>query len=104
MKDVLKMVCTEFNVSPFAVLTEDRTRPLPDVRKAFAHIMLNHTRELYTSVEIGKFIQRDHSSVLTANNRAIDLIQTEPSFCARVNNVIEKIKLNYMDFNAIPQF
>jgi len=53
-------------------------RDYADARKVYSYIARRCTR--YTYSQIGKIINRTHASILSANNRANELMETDENF------------------------
>ncbi len=76
---VLNIVAAVFRVEPHRLSTSDRTQPLPDARKAFCTVLRKYNHDV-TTPEIGKFLNKDHSTVIAATKKAHELARYDRQF------------------------
>jgi len=68
--------------------SKSRARYLTDARSIFCHIA---RRMRYTTVEIGKFLNKDHTTVVHMTQKTNDLLQTDPFFNELYTDISNKI-------------
>ena len=93
LSEIVETVAQVFDVSVEDLLSKSRKRILSDARAMISHIAYSHMREhRYSLNAIAKAIGRsDHSSVIAARNRFIDLIANENWLVRKLNKAVELI-------------
>ncbi len=71
---ILNVTCKELNVTPEEVRSENRKAEIVHARHIFCYLAATGGYN-FTLVNIGKFINRDHASVLHARKKLIDIIE-----------------------------
>jgi chromosomal replication initiation ATPase DnaA len=73
------------------ITSDTRTRPLPDARKILAYFIKKYYSSI-TVVEIGKLLNKDHSSVLYYLKNVEDLLLTDPQFSRKIKSIEFKLE------------
>ncbi|MBQ0163326.1 MAG: chromosomal replication initiator protein DnaA [Treponema sp.] len=91
METILKVIADSENTSITDIKGKNRSKKIAETR----HIAIYIARELleYSYPELGnEFGGRDHSTILSAYNNIANKIKTDPSFDAKIKNIINSIK------------
>jgi hypothetical protein len=72
--------------------SKNRCRSYVDARAIFSHISKQHD---FTLKSIGKYIRRDHTTIIHHIRKAESLLQTDPYFAKKYNRVMENLKKTY---------
>lgn len=93
LKLLLKDVSEVFCLSVDQVLERSNTRRICGARHAFCYL----AQELFgaTSIAIGRFIDRDHTTVLGAISRCSALVEHDTGYFQKVERVARKIELRH---------
>ncbi len=99
-----KKIAKTSGVTIEQVKSDSRERPLPDVRKVISYLL----REKCTLSEIGRAINRDHASVLTAKKKYYENMEANKSFrdyfepiVKYYENEIKNIEMNNIDYPKV---
>tara|TARA_R100001129_G_C5137048_1_gene194847 strand:- start:17 stop:445 length:429 start_codon:yes stop_codon:yes gene_type:complete len=86
---IADVCCAEYDVTPSQFRGKSREAILSDARKTFYHLC---RKELYTFTckRLGMYMDRDHSSVVHAVQRAEILMEVDPDFRVRYKNIRDK--------------
>lgn len=76
----------------FVLRTRSRKRDLVDLRSMFCSIAY---RMNFTYASIGKYIGKDHTSIIHLNRKADALLDTDPRYANMYNNIAEKMTQVY---------
>lgn len=71
---------------------KNRKREYVDARAIFSHISKQYD---FTLKSIGRYIKRDHTTIIHHVRKAECLLQTDPYFTTKYNKVIETLKHTY---------
>jgi chromosomal replication initiation ATPase DnaA len=82
LKDVLRAASNYFQIPEYVFLSKDRTEEVSDMRKVFCYI--THVLLKMSKTSIGKFINRDHTTVISNIYGAQDLMETNDEFAKDV--------------------
>jgi chromosomal replication initiation ATPase DnaA len=74
--------------------SSDRSEPLPDARKMFAYCIKKYCGEI-TSISLGRFMNRDHATILYYWKKCDHLRETDPEFRQKLQSL--ELKIN--DYN-----
>jgi len=72
-----------------ALKSKNRCRDYVDARTIFSHISKQHD---FTLKSIGRYIRRDHTTIIHHVRKAESLLQTDPFFANKYNRVVEILK------------
>ena len=90
MRAIIESVAHIYRVTVKEILSKDRREHIVSARQLVAYVM----RELgdgFSYPEIGRFLHRDHSTVIHACNRVAMRVASEPGFAARVGNLMRDL-------------
>lgn len=74
--------------------SRDRSREFVDARIIFTHVA---RRLSFKYAYIGKYLNRDHTTIIYQNKRCDNLLDTDPSFTSIYNLVTDKISKAYAE-------
>ena len=89
LKNILSIVSNETNISISDIKSESKKGKLSDARKLYCVLAKEYTRESFN--EIGKLINRDHSTVLYSEKKAKIFIKNEIKFRTIYNSIKERL-------------
>lgn len=81
-----------YRITPQVFRSRNRRREYVDTRSMFAHIA---RRFNFKFKSIGKYINRDHTSIIHLDKKASDLIETDPVYLSIYTAITNKIKEKY---------
>lgn len=98
LDELANEVCNWFFISKDDLKSHERSRPIPDARKAFCYIA--ESLRNWKLQTIGDYINKNHSTVICAIREAKNLLHTDKSFYER----IQLIQFNEpkKDLNVMP--
>lgn len=82
LKEVLKIASDYFRIPENVFLSRNQTEEVSDMRKVFCYI--SHVLLKMSKTSIGKFINRDHTTVISSIYGAQDLMETNDEFAKDV--------------------
>lgn len=85
--DVVDAAAALCDVTPAMIIGPRRGAAISWVRFGVVHV----ARRYHGLSAIGRVLRRDHSTILHAERRAIDLIEIDPAFAAYVRKLAEAI-------------
>jgi chromosomal replication initiation ATPase DnaA len=103
---VKQIVAKAFGISVDDISTKSRKRKYVNARCAFAHVLFDNNI-LRNASEIGRLIDRDHSTVLNALNNHDDYYMTDHYYQNKYKEILKivgKVILNYEDFDLMKLF
>lgn len=86
---VLGTVADVFGVPVGAILSERRDAPTAIARQVVYYVLRDHL--CWTLPQIGWFLKRDHTTVLSGSRKAHRRLQSDPDFAARVRDVLARV-------------
>ena len=89
--DVLNTYCKALHVTPADILQQKRSRPLHDKRICIIYLLYKYNG--YTISQIGRLIERHHTSILSALRQHDSLYSYEEDYRLLVDKVILKLDL-----------
>lgn len=89
---VISVVCEELFTNLEEIRGDSRFKPHPDNRKILAYCLKKYCTLWATSIEVGKVLHRDHSTVLYQWQKTEDLIETNPQFRRVITKVFNRIE------------
>ena len=95
LSQIMEAVCRVFEVDKFEMLNDNRSLPLPDARKAYCYLTTKYAPEVKL-VEVGRSINKNHSTIVVARKKANDYIRNEKDFRMKVYNceeLLDNVKL-----------
>jgi len=95
MDIVMKAVCEEFGFTKESLIGYDRHVEIMDARHMFCGTSFLRG---YRVTEIGKFIRRNHCSIINSVKKFRNLNETDPAFkevANRIMNRVEEIESEY---------
>lgn len=91
LENILTAVSCELEIPILYIKSKGRISRVPDARKLYCFLAREYTNEsLYN---IGKLINRDHSTVIWASRKAKVFIQNELEFKITYDSVKKRLKL-----------
>jgi len=99
LRIVCEAVCEVHGIEPVQLLSKTRFQPYPDARKVFIHLCRKALFEKeVTCIRLGMYLDRDHSTVTIAEQRAVDLCEVDSNFRGLYNKSLElsrqRLKIN----------
>jgi chromosomal replication initiator protein len=90
LEDILRASASFYGLSPEDVQGKKRTPGLVSAR----HMAMYLSRKLtdLTLVEIGRFFEKDHSSIINAEKKIMAQIKIKPEIYEQVNEIVDRIK------------
>ena len=89
--DLMQAVAMQWGVTPDQIQSQRRSRVLAYPRFAFCHIA--HIVMSYPSTDVGLVLSnRDHTTILHACDRTVDLLEKDEKFAANYNAVYTAIQ------------
>ena len=88
LSQVLQIVCKELKVTPEAIQSDSRERPLPMAREIFCTIGKELTDTSFD--EISLWINKAHSTAKSAVQRCKIYCQNEPEYLRKYNNCMDQ--------------
>jgi hypothetical protein len=76
---VLEVVSSIYDIDPLLLSDNTRKQPIPDARKTFCLLARKYNREV-TTPEIGKMLNKDHSTVVMATKKAHEFYSYDEKF------------------------
>jgi chromosomal replication initiation ATPase DnaA len=105
-RKVKEIVAKSFGISVDDISTRSRKRRYVNARCAFAHVLFD--KNILRNVsEIGRLIDRDHSTVLNALNNHEDYYTTDYYYQTQYKEILKlvaKVVLNHEDFDLMKLF
>jgi chromosomal replication initiation ATPase DnaA len=105
--NVLRVVSEQTLIPEIEIVSAKRNRPISDARKIFCHAVYKNRNSLLLSLEeIGSFLNRDHSTVITNKNQADNVKMTDHRFRSMLSEVHSRLndkEVNVEQYNNIPQ-
>ena len=86
MQSILRFICDEYNVTKEDLIKKDKKTPLPDARHLFFYEA--HRQKLGTCENIGKFLDRDHTTVL----HGVKKIRGYYEYDLRIKEKVDRMK------------
>lgn len=77
-------------VTPEELRGDSRKVEICDARKLFCHLLLNQIKVRASLTVIGRFLNKNHASVLHNNKVAKNLLQTDKHFTAKYRALYEE--------------
>lgn len=93
LEDLENFICKEFKITPEQLKGKCRRTEYVYPRQLFCYLMkLYSPRQSYVS--IGRFINRDHSTVITSIEKVNDILDTDRAFRKAMTNL--KFRVEFM--------
>lgn len=86
-KRLLESVPFKLDANPLK--TKSRKNEYVDIRCIFSHIACKHLR--FTLISVGRYIKRDHTSIIHLCKRADSFLETDARFTALYDTIFTKI-------------
>ena len=86
---ILKAVESVTGIQRETLFSKTRKNPVPDIRFIAMSLMRKHTD--LTLKEVGAPFGRDYSTVIYAEGRVADLLETDRAFARMYNNISKEI-------------
>jgi len=91
------IVLDELGVSWEAVISDDRTTPLPDARKVLAYFIKKYCGKI-TTVALGKLMKRDHATILYYFHKVDHFKTYDHEFREKLNRI--ELKINNHNYTV----
>ncbi len=75
LREILELVATTFDIGEQVFLGQRRDRDTARARQVFCYLALQYSNT--SSIRIGKFLKKDHSTVLYSGDTVADIINAE---------------------------
>jgi len=85
-EDYVARICNEFGITRSEILGSSRLRNIADARAILSYLL--HKRLKMTSLAVGKYLGRNHATVLHACKKVENLMQFEKGYSELVNKFI----------------
>ncbi len=97
VQTIIEIVSLHMNSTPAKILSESRLKPIVEAR----HIAMYLCHELITDSEqeIGKWFNRDHSTIYNAIERVNAYKDTEKKYLLRFNKIKSKVEYQFGENN-----
>jgi chromosomal replication initiation ATPase DnaA len=90
LDEITTYACNLFGIDKNVLMSRDKSDKLPDMR-AFIYKLAN-SEFRHSKIGIGRFFDRDHSSVIHGIKRITDIIDTEPTARHTYEELIKFVK------------
>lgn len=90
IKPVIDAVCFDFYITESQLKSKKRLRYIADARKIIAYLLRKNT--LLTDMQIGKLLNKQHSTISSMESTAKILIKTDKQFSERLSHIEKKIQ------------
>lgn len=88
LEAILALVCREHKISVEDAKSKNRLASIVAVRQAFIYLARLHS-ERFTTIEIGRIINRDHATTVYGTNRVKGLMQVDAKYSDRMQDLAE---------------
>ena len=95
-KEIITYICTYYKVKYDDLLSNSRKQPLTTVRHITATLLMDNT-DLNLN-EIGKILNRDHSSILHAHKKIDIYFEVDKRFKLQFEHFLFKSRFNYKTY------
>ena len=89
MTKALHRACVLLNVDISLLNTKTRKRPVVEANRLFSYFMREYFK--LTTVEIGNFLEKDHSTIVYLHRTFREFIETKESICMELLSDYEKM-------------
>jgi hypothetical protein len=96
-KIFLKALPIDIEINPIS--ERSRKRQYVDIRAIFSHIATKKLK--FTTVAVGRFMGRDHTTIIHLNKKAENMLDTDESFVWLYNTIFKN--LNTDDVKDVPK-
>jgi len=90
IKMIVRYVAATYGISPDDIYSARRTLRLVEARHIVAYVARNAT--LYSYPQIGRCLNKDHSSVIHACQRIEDRVKSGGTFALAVQDIVERFR------------
>ncbi len=87
VQQIVFMVCQELGISPERVFSKTRKREISVARQISIHIIRENT--FYSLKSIGRFFERDHTTIIHAIDTVADMSFTDKKYKAKLDSIIQ---------------
>lgn len=91
MRDICDEVCRFYNIGKLDFFSPRRFKSLVGPRQIAAWLCWKHTGQ--SSPAIGRFLKRDHTTVLYAHKRVERLLLIDSEVCAEIDAIKKRLEL-----------
>ena len=92
IKMIAKYVAATYGITPDDIYSARRTLKLVEARHIVAYVARNAT--LYSYPQIGRCLNRDHSTIIHSCQRIEDRVKQGGTFALAVQDIVERFKRN----------
>lgn len=97
IKAVETIVLQSLGVEWEDLVSDSRDRPLPDARKILAYFIHKYCQRI-TSVSLGKYMNRDHATILYYLRKVDEFKTYDPAFRDKLNKI--ELKINNHNYTV----
>ena len=87
----IEIICVELSANKAILFSKTRRGKFPDKRKILAYLLKLHFPKWSKSVNLGRLMNRDHSTILVMWDKAKNLIETEAPFRELVERISDQL-------------